>query len=116
MSRNEVFADWLARSFGLDQVQYGGFPGGTVIKNTPANAGDTKDTGSIPGLRRSPGVGNGKPLHYSFFFFFQTHMYFIFYFHMKIDFKQNPKITLKVCCFFLTIDIPVYRLRSEWSL
>ena len=30
----------------------------------------------------------------------QTHMYFIFYFHMKIDFKQNPKITLKVCCFF----------------
>ena len=35
------------------------FPGGTVIKNVPANAGDTGDAGSIPGLERSPGVGNG---------------------------------------------------------
>ena len=60
-----MFADWLARSFGLNQVQYGDFPGGTVITNTPAHAGDTKDKGSIPGLRRAPGVGNGKPLHYS---------------------------------------------------
>jgi len=33
-----------------------GFPGGSVIKNLPANAGDT---GSIPG--RSPGEGNGNP-------------------------------------------------------
>ena len=33
--------------------------GGTVVQNTPANAGDT---GSIPGLERSPGVGNGNPL------------------------------------------------------
>ena len=80
MSRNEVFADWLARSFGLDQVQYGGFPGGTVIKNTPANAGDTKDTGSIPGLRSSPGVGNGKPLHYYFFFFFSDpHVFYLLF-------------------------------------
>ena len=50
-----MFADWLARSFGLNQVQYGDFPGGTVITNTPAHAGDTKDKGSIPGLRRAPG-------------------------------------------------------------
>jgi len=35
------------------------FPGGSVIKNLPANAGDT---GSIPGLGRSPGEGNGNPL------------------------------------------------------
>ena len=40
-----------------------GFPGGSVIKNLPANAGDT---GSIPGLGRSPGKGNGNPLQYSY--------------------------------------------------
>ena len=31
----------------------------------PANAGDTGDSGSIPGLGRSPGEGNGNPLQYS---------------------------------------------------
>ena len=41
------------------------FPGGTVVKNLPANAGDTRDVGSIPGLGRSPGEGNGNPLQYS---------------------------------------------------
>ena len=35
-----------------------------VVKNLPANAGDTRHTGSIPCLRRSPGVGNGNPLQY----------------------------------------------------
>ena len=35
-----------------------GFPGGEVVKNPPANAGDSRDTGSIPGLGRSPGAGN----------------------------------------------------------
>jgi len=35
-----------------------------VVKNPPANAGDARDTGSIPGLGRSPGVGNGNPLQY----------------------------------------------------
>ena len=30
-----------------------GFPGGSVVKNLPANAGDTRSTGSIPGLGRS---------------------------------------------------------------
>ena len=39
-----------------------GFPGGAVVKNSPVNAGDTD---SIPGLGRSPGVGNGNPLQYS---------------------------------------------------
>ena len=38
-----------------------GFPGGSVVKNPPASAGDAGDTGSIPGLRRSPGGGNGNP-------------------------------------------------------
>ena len=42
-----------------------GFPGGTVLKNPPANAEDARDTDLIPGLGRSPGVGNGNPLQYS---------------------------------------------------
>ena len=33
------------------------FPGGTVVKNPPANAGDGRDIGSVPGLGRSPGGG-----------------------------------------------------------
>ena len=36
-----------------------------VIKNPPANAGDVRYTGSIPGSERSPGEGNGNPLQYS---------------------------------------------------
>ena len=36
-----------------------------VVKNPPANAGDLKDAGSIPGLGRSPGGGHGNPLQYS---------------------------------------------------
>ena len=36
-----------------------------MVRNPPANAGDTGDMGSIPGLRRSPGRGNGNPLQYS---------------------------------------------------
>ena len=37
-----------------------------IVKNLPANAGDTGDTGSIPGLGRSPGEGHGNPLQYSY--------------------------------------------------
>ena len=36
-----------------------------MVKNLPANAGDARGTGSIPGLGRSPGEGNGNPLQYS---------------------------------------------------
>ena len=36
-----------------------------MVKNLPANAGDTEDTGSIPRSGRSPGEGNGNPLQYS---------------------------------------------------
>ena len=43
-------------------ILFGGFPGSSVVKNLPANAGDT---GLIPGLRRSLGKGNGNPLQYS---------------------------------------------------
>ena len=41
------------------------FPGGASGKNLPANAGDTRDTSSIPGLRRLPEEGNSNPLQYS---------------------------------------------------
>ena len=37
------------------------FQGGTVVKNPPAYAGDTRDVGSIPGLGRCPGGGHGSP-------------------------------------------------------
>ena len=49
-----VFTLWLNHPWG--------FPGGSVVKNPPASAGDA---GSIPGSGRSPGEGNGNPLHYS---------------------------------------------------
>ena len=45
---------------------YRGFPGGTVVKNLPANAGDVRKAGSIPGSGRSPGVGNGNLLQYPY--------------------------------------------------
>ena len=36
-----------------------------MVKNVPASAGGTRDAGLIPGLGRSPGVGNGNPFQYS---------------------------------------------------
>ena len=41
------------------------FPTGTVVKNPPANPGDSKDAGLIPGSGRYPGEGNGNPFQYS---------------------------------------------------
>ena len=43
-------------------MQPWGFPGGSVVKDPSANAGNL---GSIPGSGRSPGEGNGNPLQYS---------------------------------------------------
>ena len=42
-----------------------GFPGGSVVKNSPANAGDIGNKGWIPGLGRSPGGECGNALQYS---------------------------------------------------
>ena len=36
-----------------------------VVKNLPANVGDARDAGLVPGLRKSSGVGNDNPLQYS---------------------------------------------------
>ena len=41
-----------------------GFPGGSMVNNPPASAGDARDTSLIPGSGRSPGEGNGNPLQY----------------------------------------------------
>ena len=55
----------LNLSYNVVSHHTGGFPGGAVVKNSPASAGDAKDEGSFPGSGRSPGVGNGNPLQYS---------------------------------------------------
>ena len=36
-----------------------------MVKNPPANSGDVRDVGSVPGLKRFPGEGHGNPLQYS---------------------------------------------------
>ena len=46
----------------VQQIFIERFPGGSVVKNPPANTGDT---GLITGLERSSGGGNGNPLSYS---------------------------------------------------
>jgi len=42
-----------------------GLPGSLVVKNPPANSGDSRDVDLIPGLEGSPGEGNGTSLQYS---------------------------------------------------
>ena len=36
-----------------------------MVRNLAVNVGDIRDSGSIPGLGRSPGAGNGNPVQYS---------------------------------------------------
>ena len=50
---------------GSNHIAGQGFPGDAMLKNLPANAGDTRDASLLPGLGRSPGVGNGNPLQCS---------------------------------------------------
>ena len=51
----------LLLTFGWLQLPSGGFPGGSVVKSSPASGGDTA---SIPGSGRSPGGRNGNPLQH----------------------------------------------------
>ena len=44
----------------------GGFLGGSMVKNPPANPGVARDVDSVPESGRSPGGGNGNPLQYSY--------------------------------------------------
>ena len=61
-SRGESFSETTSQIFICIQITWGAFPGRSVVMNPPANA---EYTGSIPGSERSPGEGNGNPLHYS---------------------------------------------------
>ena len=49
----------------LQATQVSGFPGGSVIKNLPVNAGNIGDPALIPGSGRFPGERNGNPPQYS---------------------------------------------------
>ena len=63
-----LYGWWLAFSTLIRKLNLWpskGFPGGKVVKNLPANGGDIRDAGSIPGSGRCPGVEYGNPLHYS---------------------------------------------------
>ena len=53
---------WMFNLWKVVRTKITGFPGGTVVKNLPANAGDA---GSISGLERFPGRGNGNSSQYS---------------------------------------------------
>jgi len=56
------FLHTLSRIYYLWLFLLGGFPGGSVVKNLPASAGDTGDVSSIPASGRCPEEGNGNPL------------------------------------------------------
>ena len=62
--RKSLLCSWPGTVYFICVCVYG-FPGGTVVKNPPANAGDARDAGLIPGLGRSPGRGHGNRLQYS---------------------------------------------------
>ena len=64
-SGNSSFSFYFLEDFEKKKKNVG-FPGGSVAKNPSANIGDTRDTVTIPGLGRFPGVGNANPLQYSF--------------------------------------------------
>ena len=64
--RNNWFIFHQLAIFKINTNNYvNGFPGGSVVKNLPASAGDTRDVGSIPGSGISPGGGNGNLFQYS---------------------------------------------------
>ena len=58
---SQTVTELIDNSFHL-YLSLWGFSGGSAVKNLPVSAGDS---GSIPGLGRSPRGGNGKPLQYS---------------------------------------------------
>ena len=56
------FFNYLKNIFGSLQRLHGASQVVLVVKNLPANAGDTRETGSVPGSGRSPGGGHSNPL------------------------------------------------------
>ena len=65
--REKFLAPHLAASLGVVGTIccHGDFPGGSVVKKLPSSVRDAGDSGSVPGLGRSPGGGNGNPFQYS---------------------------------------------------
>ena len=59
---NSSFSNWSNWEF-IGRKK--GFPGDSLVKNPPANAGDGRDISLTPGSERSPGKGHGNPLQYS---------------------------------------------------
>ena len=57
--------NFFCRSMPFCCCCFAGFSGSSVVNNLPANTGDTRDVGLIPGSGRSPREGNGNPLQYS---------------------------------------------------
>ena len=74
-----------------------GFPGGSVVKNPPAAAGDA---GSIPGWGRSPGEGNSNPIQDSFFFF-----NYLFYFWLHWVFVAVQAFSIAVSVGTTLVDM-----------
>ena len=62
LTRSSCYYLIISHVFWLRIVLLMGFPGGSEVKASACNVGDL---GSIPGLGRSPGEGNGNPLQYS---------------------------------------------------
>ena len=61
---NSILEYWHSEGdyLGMGIINFWGFPGGSVVKNLPANAGDTGDVGSIPGLERFPWIMKWQPI------------------------------------------------------
>ena len=64
-ARHHVYKLLQYASFTNEWCTSMGFPAGSLVKNTPVNAGNARDTGSIPKSGRLSGGRNGNPLQYS---------------------------------------------------
>ena len=61
----QLLKKWASFEFIPSKQSISGFPGDSVVKKPPANAGPRGNMGLIPGSGRSPEEGNGNPLQYS---------------------------------------------------
>ena len=68
-----------------------------VVKNPPVNAGATRDEGSIPGLGRSPGEGDGNPFQYSCLTGYSP------WGHKESDMTEQLTLSL----YFLSLSLPI---------
>ena len=83
------------------------------VKTLPINAGDTRDTGSIPGLGRSPGEGNGNPLQYSCLENPMDKRRLVGYSPWGCKELDKIKHTCMVT-FFLKLSLPLWFFLGDW--